>query len=607
MRILCGTILAALLAALSAHGAVDSLAGSPEGVGNISATGVLTNGALVISFDDRNLADWERAIPLFDKYDAHATFFFTGPCEGDAARVLKKLREHGHSIGLHGLKHQNADAAVAAKGAAAYWAEEIAPQLAGCRAAGIPITSFAYPNCCRTDETDALFRTNGFKHVRGGLKGVTPYDPKGEKQEGLKPVHTVDRAFFPAAELSLRFRLDTAIAGEAYHTDIEDILKCIRRCAELNEAFVLTSHGIHPDAKQIHMKTEWLERILATAKECGVAVLGFDELTTERLSSDGAGARVGAAIGNPVFDGWYADPQIRRYGDTWWIFPTGSGSFAKQPGFDAFSSKDMKTWTRHPGVLTTKDVAWAKGAMWAPDAHEVDGRYYIFFSANDAYPVGGKREDGEPQKEAKLQGYGGIGVAVAEKPEGPYRDLVGKPLVDRFWNRAQPIDQYVFEYRGEWYMVYGGWGRCNLVKLAKGFKSLVPFEDGAMWRDMTPKGYVEGPVMFERDGKWYFMYSAGSWTGDDYCVNYSVGKSPFGPFEFKGKVLGVQRPIATGAGHHSVARVPGTDEWYICYHRRPIPSEGRDHRVVCIDRMEFDPDGAIKPVVMTSSGDQGEK
>ncbi len=307
-----------------------------------------------------------------------------------------------------------------------------------------------------------------------------------------------------------------------------------------------------------------------------------------------------AASGNPIFEGWYADPQIRRYGDTWWVFPTGSGE-SKDPCFNAFSSKDMKSWTLHPRILTTNEVTWAKGAMWAPDAHEVGGRYYLFFSANDAYPVGGKRGDGEPQTEAKLQGYGGIGVAVADRPEGPYRDLIGKPLIDRFWNRAQPIDQYVFEYKKEWYMVYGGWGRCNLVKLAKDFKSLVPFEDGAMWRNMTPKGYVEGSVMFERNGKWYFMYSGGDWTGNDYCVNYSVGKSPFGPFEFKGKVLGIQRPIATGAGHHSVACIPGTDKWLICYHRRPIPNKGRGHRVVCIDRMEFDSNGDIKPVVMTST------
>ena len=217
------------------------------------------------------------------------------------------------------------------------------------------------------------------------------------------------------------------------------------------------------------------------------------------------------AFGNPIFDGWYADPQIRRYGDTYWVFPTRSDRFAAQTAFDAFSSRDMKTWTKHESILTTNEVKWARGAMWAPDAHEVDGKYYLFFSANDAYPVGGRRGDGEPQKEPGLQKYGGIGVAVADRPEGPYRDLIGKPLIDRFWNCAQPIDQYVFEHEGEWFMIYGGWGRCNLVKLAKDFKSLVPFEGGAMWRDMTPKHYVEGSGMFERKGKWYFMYSSGAW------------------------------------------------------------------------------------------------
>ena len=76
----------------------------------------------------------------------------------------------------------------------------------------------------------------------------------------------------------MRFRLDTVIAGESYHTDIEDILACIRRVAERKEVFVLTSHGIRPGAKGINMKTEWLVRILATAKECGVRAIGFDDL-----------------------------------------------------------------------------------------------------------------------------------------------------------------------------------------------------------------------------------------------------------------------------------------------------------------------------------------
>ena len=106
-----------------------------------------------------------------------------------------------------------------------------------------------------------------------------------------------------------------------------------------------------------------------------------------------------SCFGNPIFDGWYADPQIRRYGDTYWVFPTRSDRFEVQTAFDAFSSKDLKTWTKHANILTTNEVKWARGAMWAPDAHEIDGKYYHFFSANDTYPVGGRRADLEPPKE----------------------------------------------------------------------------------------------------------------------------------------------------------------------------------------------------------------
>lgn len=334
------------------------------------------------------------------------------------------------------------------------------------------------------------------------------------------------------------------------------------------------------------MKKTLLTTILATITLVGLAVAA--EPAAEKTEKR-----------NPLFDGWYADPQIRLYGDTYWIFPTYSHDFKEQTHLDVFSSKDLKTWTKHERAVQAKDFSWVEGAMWAPDAHENNGKYYIFFGANDAYPIDRWKGNLTPKTKPGIGQYGGIGVAVADRPEGPYKDLIGKPLIDQFWNTAQPIDQYVFRYKGDWYMVYGGWGRCNLVKLAPDFKSLVPFEDGKLWRDMTPKGYVEGSVMFERKGKWYFMYSAGGWTTDNYCVNYSVGDSPFGPWEFKGKVLGVQRPLATGAGHHSVICVPGTDDWYICYHRRPIPSLSGHHRVTCLDRMYFDAKGDIKPVVMT--------
>ena len=102
-----------------------------------------------------------------------------------------------------------------------------------------------------------------------------------------------------------------------------------------------------------------------------------------------AGMAIPAVAGNPIFEGWYADPQIRKYGNEYWVFPTVSDSFRKETFFDAFSSSDLKTWKKHPRILTTNEVTWARGAMWAPDAHEVDGKYYFFFSANDTYPVSG--------------------------------------------------------------------------------------------------------------------------------------------------------------------------------------------------------------------------
>lgn len=294
------------------------------------------------------------------------------------------------------------------------------------------------------------------------------------------------------------------------------------------------------------------------------------------------------STGNPVIDGWYADPEAVVFGDKFWIFPTYSAPYDEQTFFDAFSSPDLATWTKHPRILDAASVSWARRAMWAPAAVEKDGKYYLFFSANDI------QNDNE---------LGGIGVAVADKPEGPYSDLLGKPLIDRFHNKAQPIDQFVFrDADGEHYIIYGGWRHCNIARLAPDFKSLTPFPDGTTFKEITPKGYVEGPFMFIKDGKYYFMWSEGGWTGPDYSVAYAIGDSPLGPFERIGKILKQDPEVATGAGHHSVVRSPHADEYFIVYHRRPLGETDRNHRVVCIDRMEFDAEGRILPVKITFEG-----
>jgi beta-xylosidase len=108
--------------------------------------------------------------------------------------------------------------------------------------------------------------------------------------------------------------------------------------------------------------------------------------------------------------------------------------------------------------------------------------------------------------------------------------------------------------------------------------------------------------MFTRKGKYYLMWSEGDWGGPDYRVAYAIGNAPTGPFKRIGVVLQQDPKIATGAGHHSVIQIPGKDEWYIVYHRRPLTETDANHRVTCIEHMYFDKDGLIKPVVITNEG-----
>ncbi|MBN8880179.1 MAG: glycoside hydrolase family 43 protein [Sphingobacteriales bacterium] len=292
--------------------------------------------------------------------------------------------------------------------------------------------------------------------------------------------------------------------------------------------------------------------------------------------------------GNPVFPGWYADPEGIIFDSKYWIYPTYSAPYNKQVFLDAFSSSDLIQWTKHPHILDTASVKWARRAMWAPSIIKKDKQYFLFFGANDI------------QNDAEK---GGIGIAVADKPEGPFRDYLGKPLIDKFYNGAQPIDQFAFkDANGEYYLIYGGWRHCNIVKLNKDFTGFVPFEDGTTFKEITPQGYVEGPFMFIRNGKYYFMWSEGGWTGPDYSVAYAISDSPFGPFKRIGKILQQNPAIATGAGHHSVIHEKEKDAWYIVYHRRPIGETDGNSRVTCIDRMYFDEKGLIQPVIITKEG-----
>ena len=315
----------------------------------------------------------------------------------------------------------------------------------------------------------------------------------------------------------------------------------------------------------------------------------LNDLTSSFRISQGGVTNPNPNSRNPFVDGYYADPDVAIYGGQYWVFPTTSKVYAQQTYLDAFSSPDLINWTKHRNVLTTRDISWAEYAVWAPAPIERNGKYYLYFAANDI------------QSNSQL---GGIGVAVADQPQGPYQDAIGRPLIGEFHNGAQPIDQDVWiDDDGQAYMYYGGHRHANVAKLNKDMTSFGTFSDGSTFKEITPQGYVEGSQMFKRNGVYYLMWSEGGWTGPDYAVAYAMSDSPTGPFDRLDKILAQDPNVARGAGHNSVINVPGTDVWYILYHRRPLDQTDGNSRVLALDRMYFNSDGTIRRVVLDGPDD----
>ncbi|HEY0009058.1 MAG TPA: glycoside hydrolase family 43 protein [Tepidisphaeraceae bacterium] len=280
-------------------------------------------------------------------------------------------------------------------------------------------------------------------------------------------------------------------------------------------------------------------------------------------------------IRNPVIPGWYADPELRLHDGRFYLFPTYSDEFAKQTFFDAFVSDDLVNWTKMDRVLELRHVGWSSGsAAWAPSVISRYGTMFMYFSSGDG---------------------DGIGLGVWNRFQRKFVDALRRPLVGAWPFGAQPIDANVFvDDDGEAYLYFGGHSRCVGVKLKPDMNQL-----NGEFRLLTPDNYVEGPFMFKRQGRYYFMWSEGEWVDHSYGVAYAIAESPWGPFHRIDAILSGDPTLGTGAGHNSVLHIPGTDDWVICYHRRPAGETDRNHRVTCIDRLTFRPDGTIAPVVIT--------
>lgn len=260
-------------------------------------------------------------------------------------------------------------------------------------------------------------------------------------------------------------------------------------------------------------------------------------------------------------------------------------TFDDQAWFDAFESKDLVTWTKREKVFTAGESSvWATDSFWAPCTVEKDGKFYFYYTANN--PVANN-------------GTNGIGVAVADTPGGPFIDLVDYPIVDSHINDADPMDQQVFfDDDGRIYLIWGG-SRVNIAPLNDDMMTVENWEDGSGAKDISPnEGFGEGSYMLKHDGTYYFMWSEGGYGTPDYRVAYAKSDSITGPFDRIGLILSKDETVADGPGHHSIIQ-DDDGQYYIVYHRRIIGDDVADNRVLAVDKLFFNEDSSIEPVIMT--------
>ena len=279
------------------------------------------------------------------------------------------------------------------------------------------------------------------------------------------------------------------------------------------------------------------------------------------------------AVPEPVLPGAHADPHIAVFNGTYYIYPTTDGTEGwMSTNFGAWSSKDLKSWKNEGIILDLpRDLKWADVRAWAPAIATANGKFYYYYSAGQS-----------------------IGVAVADKPTGPFKDPLGKPMVAKGqFKGVQSIDPMVFiDDDGSAYF-YFGQGRCKAVKLNP---DMVSYDAGRVV-DVTPPDYNEGPFVFKRNGTYYLSWSEFDTRDPRYSVAYATSESPLGPYaKASNNPILKQEGVVKGAGHHSVLRIPGGDAWVIAYHRFRIPDGNGYNRETCLSPLRFDAKGAILPV-----------
>ena len=286
--------------------------------------------------------------------------------------------------------------------------------------------------------------------------------------------------------------------------------------------------------------------------------------------------------GNPILPGYFADPTIRKFGDTYYIYSTTDGTGNGYGPAQVWMSKDFRNWTNHIMDWPTTEV------VWAPDVIQTqDGLYRYFYCEPCVLHEG-----------------------VGPTPLGPWQNVLGSDdavlVEDRFVHNAITLDGQTFvDDDGQIYIYFGTWGiydgfGCGVARFNPDMKS---FADKKLIPNTEIKDFFEAPYVIKKDGIYYFTYSSGSCHDHTYRVQYATSTvGPMGPYEYQGCILETNSDgTVHGPGHHSILQ--DGDEYYIVYHRHNIPQATHGfNRQICIDELHFTSDGKIEKVVPTHEG-----
>lgn len=306
--------------------------------------------------------------------------------------------------------------------------------------------------------------------------------------------------------------------------------------------------------------------------------------TTSSISTNIS--RVWESTGNPVVKHKYtADPAAFVYRDTLFIF-TGQDAAGGQTGYNmltwcCFATTDMKHFWEYNTPMKASDFAWGtQNAAWAGQVVERNGKFYWYTSSNTT----------------------GIGVGVADRPEGPYKDALGRALLTNanspgLTHSWRTIDPSVFiDDDGQAWLFWGN-GATWVCKLNA---DMISFDTTFGTKMVSITGsmdfpFTEAPWVHKKDGLYYLSFAAGF----PERISYAVATTPAGPYIYKG----ILNEIAGNSNTNHQAIVQFKNNWYFIYHNGGIQTDGGSFsRSVCIDKLEFDENNMYKPVIMTTKG-----